>query len=293
MDRSQLPLNALRAFEASARHMSFTRAAQELCVTQAAISHQVKALEERLGVPLFRRVARGLVLTDEGQALVPALSDSLDRISRAMSRFESGGVREILTIGVVGTFAVRWLMPKLAAFREAHPFVVLRLQTHNNKVDLAAEGLDMAIRFGDGDWPGLAAEPILAAPMTPLCTPQLAARLDGPGSLDGASLLRSYRFREWPEWFAATGTEAPQITGPTFDSLTLMIHAAGQGLGVALGPPVLFQPELRARQLVQPFDAVCDLGRYWITWLRHKPPTEAMAAFCGWCLEPEFSWAAQ
>lgn len=288
MDRPQLPLNALRAFEASARQLSFTRAAAELCVTQAAISHQVKGLEQRLGVALFRRMPKGLALTDEGQALAPMLSDCLDRMARALSRFDHGAVREVLTVGVVGTFAVRWLMPRLAAFREAQPLIDLRVLTHNNKVDLAGEGLDMAIRFGDGDWQGLASEKLFNAPMTPLCAPPLAARLDGRpdrlGALAGAPLLRSYRSREWPQWFEAAGLEPPQITGPVFDSLTLMIHAAVQGVGVAIAPPVMFQAELGSGQLVQPFQTLCDAGGYWLTWLRHRPRTEAMAAFHEWCL---------
>src|SRR5688500_18802104 len=150
MTRPHLPLNALRAFEASARHLSFTRAAIELCVTQAAISHQVKALEERFGVPLFRRLPRGLALTDEGVALLPSVTDSFDRIGQMVERFEGGRLREVLTLGVVGTFAVGWLIPRLPVFEAAHPFVDLRLMTNNNRVDIAGEGLDLAIRFGDG-----------------------------------------------------------------------------------------------------------------------------------------------
>ena len=291
MDRPQLPLNALRAFEASARHLSFTRAAAELCVTQAAVSHQVKALETRLGATLFKRLARGLVLTDEGQALLPVLSDSFDRMARAMQRFHDGAVREILAIGVVGTFAVRWLLPRLAAFREAHPLIELRLQTHNNKVDLAAEGLDMAIRFGDGAWHGVRADAILTAPLTPLCTPYFAARLESPRDLASLPLLRSYRRDEWPAWFAAASTEPPSPSGPVFDSLSLMVHAAAQGAGVAIAPPIMFGRELHARQLVQPFPVTVDVGGYWLTSLRSKPLTPAMEAFRAWCLEPAFKEA--
>jgi LysR family transcriptional regulator of beta-lactamase len=284
VDRSQLPLNALRAFEASGRHLSFTRAAEELCVTQAAISHQIKALEERIGAPLFRRLPRGLALTEEGQALMPAVGDSIDRLCRAMSRFEAGAVRDVLTVGVVGTFAVRWLMPRLSAFRETFPLIELRLFTHNNKVDLAADGLDMAIRFGDGDWPGLEALRLLPAPMSPLCTPALAQRLETPAALSGVPLLRSYRPLEWRSWFAAADVEPPPIRGPVFDSLTLMIHAAVAGQGAVLAPPSLFQPELTSGQLVQPFPTLCEVGAYWLTWLRHRPATEAMTAFRAWSL---------
>lgn len=292
MSRTQLPLNALRAFEASARHLSFTRAAAELYVTQAAVSHQVKALEARLGVVLFRRLPRGLVLTDEGQALLPVVGDSFDRIGRALQRFDAGAVREVLTVGVVGTFAVRWLLPRLESFREAHPLIELRLLTHNNKVDLAAEGLDMAIRFGDGAWHGVRAEEILAAPVTPVCTPRLATRLEHPHDLASVPLLRSYRSHEWPAWFAAAGAEAPRVTGPVFDSLSLMIQAAVQGAGVALAPPTMFGRELHGRELTQPFATTVDVGRYWLTWLISRRQTTAMEAFASWCLSPAFSHPA-
>lgn len=292
MNRAQLPLNALRAFESSARHLSFTRAAAELYVTQAAVSHQVKALEQRLGVVLFRRLARGLVLTDEGQALLPVVQDSFDRIGRTMQRFEAGAVREILSVGVVGTFAVRWLLPRLEAFREAYPLVELRLLTHNNKVDLAAEGLDLAIRFGDGAWHGVRAEEVLRAPLTPVCTPRLAARLESPRDLESIPLLRSYRSQEWPTWFAAAGLEAPHVAGPVFDSLSLMVQAAAQGAGACLAPPSLFGRELHARELVQPFPTTVEVGRYWLTSLVSRPETPAMRAFANWIREAAVEHAA-
>lgn len=147
-----LPLNALRAFEAAARHLNLTRAAEELHVTQTAVSQHIRNLEERVGKPLFRRLPRGLALTDEGRQLVPVLSDSFARIGQALQRLADTRPREVLTVGVVGTFAVGWLLPRLRAFHESHPFVDLRLLTHNNRVDLAGEGLDCAIRFGDGAW---------------------------------------------------------------------------------------------------------------------------------------------
>src|SRR3954453_947435 len=137
MDRPQLPLNALRAFEAAARHLSFTRAAIELCVTPAALSHQVKALEERLRAPLFRRLPRGLALTDEGQALLPVLREAFDRMAASPGRFDQAQGREILSIGVVGTFALGWLLPRLGGFEAAHPNVDLRLTTNENRVDIA------------------------------------------------------------------------------------------------------------------------------------------------------------
>jgi LysR family transcriptional regulator of beta-lactamase len=292
MNRAQLPLNALRAFESSARHLSFTRAAAELYVTQAAVSHQVKGLEARLGVVLFRRLARGLVLTDEGQALLPVVQDSFDRIGRTMQRFEAGAVREILSVGVVGTFAVRWLLPRIEGFREAHPLIELRLLTHNNKVDLAAEGLDLAVRFGDGAWHGVRAEEVLRAPLTPVCAPRLAARLESPRDLESIPLLRSYRSQEWPAWFAAAGLEAPHVSGPVFDSLSLMVQAAVQGAGACLAPRSLFGRELHGRELVQPFPTAVEVGSYWLTSLVSRPETPAMAAFRAWCQAPEFHQGA-
>ena len=203
MIRPYLPLNGLRAFEAAARHSSFTRAAIELCVTPAALSHQVKTLEERLGVPLFRRRPRGLALTDEGQALLPVLRDAFDKVAAALDGFDGGKGREVLSVGAVGTFALGWLLPRLAAFRAEHSFVDLRLTTNNNRVDLAEEGLDFAIRFGDGAWHGTDADLLFEAPLTPLCAPQIAGRLNEPADLAAETLLRSYRVGEWPTWLEA------------------------------------------------------------------------------------------
>src|SRR3954454_19220250 len=195
--RATIPLNALRAFDAAGRVLSFTGAADELCVTQTAISHQVKGLEQRLGVALFRRSNRGLKLTDEGAALAPPLSDAFGAIDRLFEQFEAGGVREVLTVSAVGTFVVGALLERLPAFRATHPLVDLRILTKNNKVDVVAEGLDYAIRFGDGAWHGCEAELICQAPLSPLCAPQLAEQLREPADLLRLPLLRSYRPQDW------------------------------------------------------------------------------------------------
>ncbi|MET4633690.1 LysR family transcriptional regulator [Kaistia defluvii] len=284
MVRPHLPLNALKAFEASARHLSFTRAAIELAVTQAAVSHQVKSLEERLGSTLFRRLPRGLALTDEGQALLPALRDSFDRIAGVLEQFEGGHVREVLNVGVVGTFAVGWLIERLPAFQRAHPFIDLRLSTNNNRVDIAAEGLDFAIRFGDGAWHSTEAERLFAAPLSVLCIPEIAERLAQPQDLHGETLLRSYRADEWPSWFAAAGIAAPTVKGPIFDSSRTMVEAAILGAGVALAPPLMFQRQLAAGAIQQPFEIFVTHGCYWLTWLKSSAPTPAMRAFQAWIL---------
>ncbi len=280
-----IPLNALKAFEASARHLSFTRAGEELRVTQAAVSHQVKALEARLGVRLFRRLPRGLAITDEGLALLGPTSDAFWRIGAALDRFEGGRLREVLTVGVVGTFAVGWLLPRLAGFHQAHLFVDLRLLTNNNRVDLAGEGLDYALRFGDGAWHGTEAQRLLAAPMTPLCAPGVAERLREPADLAGLTLLRTYRADDWARWFAAAGAEPTGVRGPVFDSSWVMVQAALRGAGVALAPAAMFEDELTAGRLARPFAAEVDLGAYWLTRLKSKAETRAMAAFRGWLSE--------
>jgi LysR family transcriptional regulator of beta-lactamase len=278
----QLPLNAMRAFEASARHLSFTRAALELHVTQNAVSAQVKNLEARLGVPLFRRLPRGLALTDEGQALLPLLSDSFERMQAVLEQFEGGLHRQVLTVAVVGTFAVGWLLPRLPRFRRDHPAVDLRLLTNNNRVDLAAEGLDYAIRFGDGAWHGTDALPLLEPPLSPVCAPAIARRLRSPADLARETLLRSYRTDEWTRWFAAAAVAPPLLRGPVFDSSVTMAEAAAQGAGVALLPPALFGEALRTERLVQPFDLGVTLGRYWLTHLKSRPVSAAMRTFRDW-----------
>ena len=289
-----LPLNALRAFEASARHLSFTRAGAELNVTQAAVSAQVRNLEARLGVALFRRLPRGLALTDEGQALLPMVSESFARIVTMLDQFRGGRWREPLTLAVVATFAVGWLMPRLERFRHEHPFVDLKLLTNNNKVDLAGEGLDYAIRFGDGTWHGTHAEALLDAPLAPMCTPAIAARLTRPEDLLAETLLRSYRSDEWRLWFASAGVSGPPspLRGPVFDSSIALAAAAAQGAGVALLPARLFQHELDAGRLVRPFEAQAHTGRYWLTRLHSRTPSPAMAQFRQWLLRETGAAAA-
>ena len=283
--RPYLPLNALRAFEASARHLSFTRAAVELNVTQAAVSQQVRMLEERLGSALFKRLPRGLGMTDEGRALLPVLTDTFGRIEAVLKQFEGGHFHEVLTVGVVGTFAVGWLMPRLKLFRQTHPFVELRLLTHNNLVDLAGEGLDFAIRFGEGVWPATHNVLLLDAPFAVLCAPEIAERLAEPCDLAKETLLRSYRTDEWINWFAAAGLEPWAANGPIFDSSRLMVEAAIQGAGIALAPPRMFVRELQTGRLVRPFDTEVETGSYWLTWLKSRHMSPAMQVFRNWILE--------
>lgn len=284
MLRSHLPLNALRAFEASARHLSFTRAAIELCVTQAAVSHQVKSLEAQLNVTLFKRLPRGLMLTLEGETLLPVLRESFDRIAHTLGQFEGGHYREVLSVGAVGTFAVGWLLPRLAYFQRRYPFIDLRLSTHNNRVDVAAEGLDYAIRFGAGAWHGTDACPLFEAPLTVLCVPSIAEQLHTPAELLKHTVLRSYRADEWNLWFQAAGLPADTLVPRSivFDSSLAMMEAALQGVGVALAPALMFSRQLESDAIRQPFNVGISTGSYWLTRLQSRAETSAMQAFKAW-----------
>jgi LysR family transcriptional regulator of beta-lactamase len=173
-------------------------------------------------------------------------------------------------------------MPRLKRFRQTHPFVELRLLTHNNMVDLAAEGLEFAVRFGDGTWPGTRSTFLLDAPLAVLCAPDIAERLATPADLVRETLLRSYRADEWLRWFAAAGLDPWPLSGPVFDSSRLMVEAAMQGAGIALAPPRMFARELQTGLLAQPFDIEVETGGYWLIWLKSRPLSPAMQLFRDW-----------
>lgn len=282
MDRPDLPLNALRVFEVAVRQGSFTRAAIELRVTQAAVSHQIARLEDALGTALFRRTSAGLVPTAEGAALFPVLQHSFDSMGRALDRMSGKHNIEVLDVGVVTTFALGFLMPRLGAFRGSNPDIDLRISTNNNRVEILREGLDMAIRFGSGQWPGLEAEPLMAAPLSPLCSPGIATRLNFPQDLAGETLLRSYRSDEWEQWWHAVGMACPSLTGPVLDSSVALAELAADGEGVALLPVAMFRRQIETGRLVQPYAAAISAGSYYLTRPAAKPVSPAMASFAAW-----------
>lgn len=267
---TDLSLNILRAFDAAARHGSFTQAGKELCVTQAAVSHQVKALEHYLGKPVFRRTSRGLVLTDEGAMIAPVVEETLGRVSQILTAVKSGAPTQILTLGVVGTFAIGFLLERLPGFRAANPHIELRLMTHNNKPDPMDSSLDCNIRFGDGTWPGMKGVRIMNARLSALCSPIIAGQLRHVGDLGKFTLLRSFRSQDWPRWLnaagfnGAAGVNTVSVRGPMFDSSTTMVQAAMMGEGVALAPPAMFARQLREERLSQPFALEIDVGSYYL-----------------------------
>lgn len=237
-----------------------------------------------LGATLFRRLPRGLALADEGLALVPVLSEAFARIGATLERFEHDRIQEVVTLGCVGTFATGWLLRRLGDFQARHPHVDLRLLTNNNRVDIAGDGLDLALRFGDGSWHGTDAVHLLSTPLSPVCAPEIAARLRRSSDLARETLLRSYRMEEWPLWFAMAAAPCPTIRGPIFDSSVMMAEAAAQGTGVALVPVCMFRQDLSRGRLVQPFATEVAAGSYWLTWLKSKPLTAGMHAFRDWLL---------
>lgn len=282
--RTHLPLNALRAFEASARHLNFTKAALELYVTQGAVSQQVRALEERLGVTLFKRLPRGLEMTDDAQRLFTVLSCAFSDIEQVFKQFERGEYRDIISVATVGTFAVGWLLPRLAEFKQHHPKIEVHIRTNNNIVNLAAEGVDFAIRFGEGLWPLTHNKMLFAAPLTVLCSPKTAKRLHHPLDLNNENLYRSYRDDEWPQWFKKAQIPAIKIAGSIFDSSRLMIESAIYEGGVALAPVKMFAREINNGELVQPFPIEVEIGKYWLTHLKSKPMTTSMEIFQQWLI---------
>jgi LysR family glycine cleavage system transcriptional activator len=288
MSRRLPPLSALRAFEAAARHLSFTRAAAELGVTQAAISHQVKLLEEQLGQPLFRRLTRRLLLTDAGQMLWPGVRDGFDRLAQAVHKVQAGGAG-VLTLSLTVSFAARWLVPRLGGFLKAHPEIDVKLTTTDRLVDFAREDVDVAIRHGSGDWPGLQSWCVLAPAYTPLVNPSLLKdiKLETPADLQRLPILTEIDDNlDWRAWFAKTGVSwRPQRRIAEFDTTQMAVQAAIEGLGVALGPPEYFAEELRSGRLIQPFEIYVGTDEaYYLVCPEGRASEAKIAAFRDWIL---------
>jgi LysR family glycine cleavage system transcriptional activator len=284
--RRRLPsLNALVAFESAARLGSFTLASRELHVTQSAISHQVRGLEDELGVRLFERLARALRLTRAGRRLSRASSEALDALGRATARLQPGA-RRTLVVSVLPSFAAHWLLPRLDAFQQAHPAIDLRLESTSRLADLQAGEADLAIRYGPGRHRGLIATRLFAETLFPVCAPGLARGLRRPEDLARARLLHdepTAAHGGWPAWLRAAGVRAAARRGPTFSDTNLLLRAALEGQGVALGRSVLVEAELAAGRLVRPFpQALRSRFHYDVLLTRaqqRRPEVEAFRVF--------------
>jgi LysR family transcriptional regulator, glycine cleavage system transcriptional activator len=256
-------LNGVRAFEAAARLGSFAGAAAELSVTPAAISRMVRLLEERLGVTLFERGANRLTLTAPGRAYQVGLTPILDSLAYLTDQVRSHSGRQVLTVGVGPTFAVRWLIPRLAALNEVAPDLEVRITT-GGAAAAFSDDWTCGIRLGTGSWPGLVAERLFSADLVPVCAPRLAERLATPASLKRALLLRvAHAGEDWPLWLKAAGLSGVTATGPTFEYYDHALKAASDGLGVALGIRPYIDDDLRDGRLVAPFSLTVAKGSEW------------------------------
>jgi len=287
MARKLPPLNALRAFEAAARHLSFTRAAAELNVTQAAISHQVKALEARLGVILFRRLNRALRLTDSGQAYLQAVRDAFDAIAAATERLYADEAGGRLTVTTIHSFAAAWLLPRLLRFHVLHPEIDVLLDAADEIVDFAAGGVDLAIRYGTGNWPGLRVEQWMTEEIFPVCSPDLVtgpAPLRETADLRHQTLLHDDMRVNWAIWLKAAGVAGVDSnSGPGFTDSRLVLQAAIGGHGVALARSLLVADDLAAGRLVRPFDKALPAGfAYYIVTAKADWDRPKVRAFREW-----------
>ncbi len=262
MARRLPPLNALRAFEAGARHLSFTKAGEELHVTQAAVSHSVKLLEEDLGVSLFRRMTRKLALTEEGRALMHVAGEALNAIAAEAARLRDGPGGRTLSLSLTPSFGVNWLAPRLGRFWAAHPDIDLRLHHSIHLVDFARDEVDAAVRWGGGAWPGVEAVYLMRAGLVPVCSPALlegAHPLCAPADLRHHTLLHERDFVEWTQWLAVAGAHDVEARrGPVIDNTSVLHQAAIDGQGVALEMENLIRADLEAGCLVKPFDIDLD-----------------------------------
>ena len=276
MSRDLPPLNPLRAFEAAGRHLSLTKAARELHVTTAAVSHQVRGLEDYLGLKLFRRVGNSLLLTDAGQACLPGLGEGFDRLAQAIERLKEHDARGPLHVSVAPAFASKWLVPRLERFDAAHPDIDVRISASLEVADLDREGFDAAIRLGRGSYPGLEVHELFAESVVPMCRQDL---IDGPHPLRTPADLRqhvllhddSLRFEraapDWPMWLKAAGAESVDASrGPHFSHPDHAMQAAMDGAGIVLGWRTLAAADLAAGRLVIPFDVTLpmELGFFFV-----------------------------
>ena len=258
MHRTLPPFPAVRAFEASARHCSFKLAAEELCLTQSAISHQVKTLEDYLGVQLFLRETRGVVLTGEGTGYLHELTGVLDRMAAATAQVRGSDAGGPLSVHATPGFASRWLVPRLAAFHEACPTIELLISGSVRPVDFTKEDVDIDIRWGCKQSPGLRVDPLLAASRFPVASPALLKNgpaLRHPDDLKHYTLLHDKTGNEWVRWLGLAGASfEAAIKGPRFEHCDLLLCAAAEGQGVALAFDVLVESDLASDRLVRPFD---------------------------------------
>lgn len=292
MSRPIPPLNPLRAFEVAARHLSFTRAAEELFVTPSAVSHQIKTLEESLGIALFTRDAKALSLTAAGKAYLPGVQQAFKQLAHATHQLQTHGM-PALKINIPPTFAVKWLIPRMDRFMKAHPEIDLKVSTSNHTVDFSREDFDLSVRYGRGHYPGLHSELCLPVEVFPVCSPALMRGehpLLVPADLKHHTLLHddstytdvsNPNWAMWLEHAGVTGIDAAR--GPSFWPSHLVINAAADGLGVALAKKNWVVKDLADGLLVRPFDISLPVEfSYFIVYPEERVEDRRIAAFVDW-----------
>lgn len=290
------PLNALRAFEAVARHLSIAKAADELSVTPAAVSHQIKTLEDHLGVRLLLRDGRTTMLTEAGQACLPGIRHGFESLSAAIQELDRLGASGILNVSVAPSFAAKWLVPRLDRFTERFPDIDVRVSASMQLADFESDSVDLAIRYGAGRYPGLAVELLMREEVIPVCAPALrdgTPPLDAPAALASVTLLHDDSPEQdlscptWPMWLKAAGVAgADGKRGPRFNQSSLVIEAAVAGKGVALAKATLAGADLKAGRLVKPFEGTLPVDfAYYIVCPKARLESRKGMAFRDWLLE--------
>jgi len=281
------PLNSLKAFEAAARHESFTRAAEELCVTQGAVSQQVKALESGLGIKLFNRERQRLIITEAGRDYLTVVRDALDRIAIGTDRLLQRQSSGTLTVSTSPDFAAKWLVHRIGRFSSTHPDIDLRISATMHHVDFAREDVDVAVRHGDGNWSGLAVARLCQEQLFAVCSPKLLTgrqRMTLPADVLKFTPLHLENRRDWSRWFDAAGVANVELShGPVLNRASLVIDAAVDGQGVALARTTLAAWDLIDGRLVRPFPVTLPLsGHYWVVCPKATAALPKIAIFRDW-----------
>jgi len=283
------PLNALKSFEVAARHLSFTKAAEELFVTQAAVSHQVKALEDFLELKLFIRRNRSLLLTEEGQEYYLELRDIFEQLAQATDKLRLVSERGALTVSVPPSFAILWFVPRLSSFREAHPDMDIRIKAVDEISGSLTDDVDVAIYYGDGRWSGVRAYQLHEEYLWPVCSPLLLNKADikKPADLFKQTLLHDETRNAWKDWFQLVGL--PQYkgdNGPVFSHSSLALQAAVHGQGVALANNVLVKPEIDSGHLVRIFPQALQRNKaFYLVCRDNQAEIGKIATFRQWLLD--------
>lgn len=285
-----VPLNGMRVFEAAARHLSFTRAGEELGLTQTAVSYQIRLLEETLGEPLFLRRPRQVALTEAGERLAPKITEAFALIQDALADMK-GATQTTLTIHSTATFAQHWLSRHIGDFQLRHPGIAVRLETSQSMIDFSQTEADIAIRVGKGDWPGLRCHHLMKVDFTPMLSPKLADSIGGVSQPADLLKLRLIDPSDpwWTIWLTAAGVDAADLESRPRSRLgaqAFEAQAAVAGQGVGILTPAFYADEVAMGHLIQPFELICNHERgYWLAYPENRRNLPKIKAFQAWILE--------